>query len=574
VNDLEDRVRAHLHARLAAVDVAPGSPDAVRPARPRRWIVPTAAAASVALVVAGAVGAWSTRGDDDDGDDPGDAVVVTDDPETSTTVGVTVDTPVPTTVPAPSHPGIAIAPSSPVWSPADAMPVIIGHGDGFVAIVQTGGATTLRSSDDGTTWYETAVDIGGAVVRRLVSDGDVLLATGSLDDEPWAATSADDGRTWSRVALGLPDLTQPEWTQRWTDVSGAARVAGGFVLVGAITDRADLAALMLAQTGIDMATFDGYGESWSGTTAEIDPGGDAEPITLDVSGLDPSVRDPYGRLTTVVWRVDGDGTASEPSVDPFGAGRGAQVVVSGPLGAAVLSSTDQGRGPSWMEASSDGVTWTEVPLPEGLTNQRLSAGSTGYVLTDQDGRAMWRSDDLGTWTAVEPGLPDVGAMWSIAASGPAGFVAVARPSVPAEEPEGPIVVDSDGRRLTVDEAAGLTTVVDIATGEELLRWEGDVSAPPAGVMTVEDDELRYADPETGEVVFQAALAEVMRAMSARQGMPEPSDVLVRWSADGITWDEVPVPDGTVSLLAAVSDDRVLVMPLSLEGSVVEDVVTR
>jgi hypothetical protein len=574
VNDLEDRVRAHLHARLAAVDVAPGSPDAVRPARPRRWLVPTAAAATVALVAAAGVGAWSARDAGDDAGDAGDAVVVADDPETPTTVGVTVDDPVPTTTappPTPAEPGIEIAPSGPVWSPADSQPVIAGHGDGFVAIVQSGGATTLRTSADGSTWNETAVDVGGAAVRDLTSNGDALLATGSLDDEPWAATSADDGRTWSAVELALPDLAQPEWTRRWADVSGAAPVPGGFVVVGGMSDTVDLPALALAQTGVDMTTFDGYGEGWGDTTVEIDPGGDDAPITVDLTVVDAAVRGPYGRTTALVWQVDGDGIASAPSVDPFGAGRVPRVAASGSAGVAVLTTTAGGQGPTALSSSSDGVTWTDVRLPTEATYADLSAGSTGYLLAD--GSGVWRSDDLLAWESVEQGLPDVGASWSVAAGGPAGFVAVAWPMVPAEEPQGPIVVESGGRRLTVDEDAGLTTVVDIATGEELLRWEGDVSAPPPGVLTADDDGVRYADPDTGEIVFEVALDEMMRAMSARAGSAHRGEPFVRWSVDGTTWQEVAVPGGTVSILAAVSDDRALVMPLSLEGSGFEDLAT-
>jgi hypothetical protein len=506
VTDLETRVRAHLQARLAAVEVAPGSPDVVRSAPGRRWLVPTAAAASLALVAAAGLGAWLVQDDGGTGG-AGDAMVVGEQPETTTAAPTTAATeaPVVATTGVPdgdtspagetSTPPVVVGVEDPL-----SRQVPVGHGDGFVAVGNwSDGTVRLRTSSDGTTWAETPVDLGGGTVQRLTSDGETLLAAGYLSDgAPWVGVSRDGGATWRGRPLPTPDDVWP------LNVHAVGTVGGrGMLVIG---------------------------------SRPHSPGGPA---------------------STFAW-WSSDGEVWELEVEPLGPAVNVDDVVVGPHGLVAVTSTV--ASPPVLQFSADGDQWEPITLPVELAGgiPAVGAGPGGYVVVAQGGVVLHSSDGR-AWTLVGDLHDEQRSMaygFDVVGGG-AGFVVAFVENVQNDEP---IVIERDGRRLTADPGNDLTTIVDVATGDELLRYEGDVSTPPTEVLRTEGDHLTYFDPATGEAVFSFTLAEMTAAMNARPGGGSTPVGHVFTSLDGTGWQEVSLPDGTQAAQLAVSATAILATP--------------
>jgi hypothetical protein len=401
--DLEGRVRDHLHARLAAVPVPPGTAAAVRPSQGRRWLAPAVAAAVV--IVAAGIGVWATW----DGDDTGAPLVVTDDPATTTTPATSASTTAsPTTtemtgVPTTSLDDVASAGSARVdvveWTPARVGP-IVGLGDGFVTVYagEPGGAVVRRSAD-GRTWDDVPSDLNLQGVSQLDADGDRLLVVGWREDfvQPWAGISTDGGATWTGTDLPGIDGEVRHAVRRQVYVADAALGPDGAVIVGAIVDTIDWRALAIEVTGVDHGEFNGGGGGDSTSyTVTYEDGAEIE-YDLEALGLPaPSM---IGAPASA-WTWD-DGGGWERS-EPFGAAS-VYAVVHGPLG--FVAHTQRADGSpdfnqlhdfNQLQRSADGRTWQPGPVPDGYSNvEALVASSDRYVLV-ADGDVLTSSDAI-TW---------------------------------------------------------------------------------------------------------------------------------------------------------------------------------
>jgi hypothetical protein len=572
-DELEDRLAELLSAALEPAGAwARERTPVARPGRRPWWGL--GAVAACAAVVAGGLGVRAALRDDaSDADAP---VVIADEPATTEPEPTTE--PVPTTTaddpePAPPAPTPGVA----ATAAAGDRTALTGHGEGFVAIVtHADGTSVVRTSPDGTTWSEHAIDLGGTV-DHLVSDGSTLTAVGiqgewGHDRLPSAWQSTDGGATWTGGPMPLPDL--PLIDDSLLSIGNTAVAAGDAgVLVTAVAYRwLDLFALVERQTGAPFP--EGARLDADGTTITVTPL-DGEPFTVDASGVDPSVAvltDPVEIGVTWVWRPDG---TWEVALDPFAS------LVDTPTGPAGFPGTlALPYGATWGPAgylvwtpghlwsSTDGMGWEAAAVPDGMLNQPLLASDGERYLAVLDEGQVMASTDLRTWERVADIADDPATIWGGSGQlvgGRGGFLALrwTYPQVAPEE-RSPVVVERDGRRLTFDRGAGVVSVVDVATGAELLRWEGDLDAMPPELFAPLDADARFLDPATGAVAFAISIDDLAAAMRAqdqvdRDALPPPTFQVLA-SADGTTWQPAAVQDDTVGASLAVSDTATAVVP--------------
>jgi hypothetical protein len=569
-DDLEQRLAEVLRAAQEPLGAwardEPAQTDH-RPSRHGRARALVAVAASVAVVGAG-VGVWAAR---DGGDEAAAPVVVTDEPTTTTG-------PEPTTTVATADPTLSAVPT-PVVAPTAAVGervALTGHGEGFVALVtRADGSQIVRTSPDGTTWTERGVDLGGGTVDQLVSDGTTLTAVGvqgsfGEDRLPSAWRSTDGGATWSGGPLPLPEL--PALDDSILSIGNLAVAAGddGVVVTGVVSRWLDLPTLVERQTG--EAIPEGSRFEVDGTTITVTPP-EGEPIVVDASGADPSIARLFDHVELgVLWRSTSGG-GWEAELEPFGPDRLPYVAVAGPAGFLVgtqlaVDFPAMPEGPlNLLHRSVDGRTWEDAPMPDGMVNVPSLAWGGGRYLALLDEGVVVTSTDLRTWERAGDVVADssVTAAGQLAGGG-AGFVVVtwSHPGV-APEDRSPVVVERDGRQLTFDRGAGVVSVADVATGAELLRWEGDLDTMPPEVFAPLDGDARFLDPATGEVAFAIPIDDLGAAMQAqdqvdRDALPPPTvEVLV--SADGSTWEPVTIPGDAVGADLAVSGTAVVIVPV-------------
>lgn len=126
--------------------------------------------------------------------------------------------------------------------PPSQMLAVTAGGPGFVASGALGSHPAVWSSADGRKWAATVLPVPAgarsAVLRQVAASRRRVAAAGTEDTAagrlPFAAVSADSGRTWREFALPLPGC------QPGVPVPGAARAAvtaivaagGGFVITG------------------------------------------------------------------------------------------------------------------------------------------------------------------------------------------------------------------------------------------------------------------------------------------------------------------------------------------------------
>jgi hypothetical protein len=562
IDDLEDRLAELLGTALEPAGAwARSRTPMARPGR-RPWRALGAAAAGVAVLVGG-LGVRAAVRDDAEDDGP---VVIADEPTTTTSAPMTV-----------APPRLVVGPAA---TPFDHV-AVTAHGDAFVALLtREGRRATVWSSADGVEWTEHTVDLGGRTFDHLASDGSTLLAVGvdRLHPErtPDAVRSDDGGATWSDARMPPPDLPSIDHSVSWVREVALTASDDGFLVTAPVHRWLDLEAVARDQTGAGLPAD--YRSAMSGTTVVVTPVGGAEPITLDVSGEDPRVSSLSPYVTNAVWTFDPE-EGWDSVTGAFGVGGMPTGSAWGPAGYLVATQpwADADRPPSGtggelgptLWRSSDGRSWEQLAPMAGMLNvPEVAAGGDGRYLVLLDERRVATSTDLVDWRRGDdlPASTDGGTV----VAGAAGFVVsgwweVPRPSEPT------VVVERDGRRLTMDRVAGRTTVVDLASGEELLRWDGLVVELPPQVFSVVGDEVRFHDVDTGAVVFAIPEDEMMAAVAAADEQAGPTEPSVAqtavWSADGRSWDAEPIAGGMRGIVA-VGADAVLFIPVVGDGGVV------
>jgi hypothetical protein len=183
-----------------------------------------------------------------------------------------------------------------------------------------------------------------------------------------------------------------------------------------------------------------------------------------------------------------------------------------------------------MAVSTDGVEWSKMTLaglldPEDGTSAQLNVG--------------------------------------MSAAGPGGITAIAGIDVDAALEAGGFSIEKDGVRLTMTESRYQAMVAsDIATGEELGRWDG--RTPPDANATLGYDEhgtgFRVLNPD-GTVRVRFTDAD-MQELFLQQGGYSPKSVVLH-STDGINWsrdDVSPIAgfDSVGATRVQVTDSSVLI----------------
>jgi hypothetical protein len=231
-------------------------------------------------------------------------------------------------------------------------------------------------------------------------------------------------------------------------------------------------------------------------------------------------------------------------------------------------------GSSKLYASADGMAWTESDMPSGLYNivNVLSNGTvvafgsdmTGlrpFTAVSTDG-VEWSKLTLASLLDPEDGKSAELNIW-LSAAGPSGIIAIAGINVDAALEAGGFSIEKDGVRLTMTESRYQSMVAtDVATGEELGRWDG--RTPPGANATLGYDEqgrgFRVLNPD-GSVRVSFTDTD-MQGFYDQQGDYVPKSVVLH-STDGINWsrDDVSPIVGFDSFGATrvqVTDSSVLI----------------
>ena len=112
------------------------------------------------------------------------------------------------------------------------MLAVTATADGFLAVGSHGSRPAAWTTSDGRTWSQADLPLPagatGAVLEHVAADGRIVVAVGvaqtAAGQVPFAARSADGGRTWTEAALPVPAGT--------AQVSALAAAGGSFTVTG------------------------------------------------------------------------------------------------------------------------------------------------------------------------------------------------------------------------------------------------------------------------------------------------------------------------------------------------------
>jgi hypothetical protein len=240
-------------------------------------------------------------------------------------------------------------------------------------------------------------------------------------------------------------------------------------------------------------------------------------------------------LWAATW--DGSPTASQASV-PI------QQVVATPAGFVGLGEE------IWF--SPDGLTWTTNPLPSAdaylSSSFTFDGGIVAFVGT-RNGARILRLDERGgspQWLDI-PGLPENSQGWFGFGSRLGVVLDAAEPGPPPP----PLVVETDGHRLTIDNETGTAEVVALATDEVVATADFGRRLDDDASIVFGSDGVTVTDPVTGAVivVFPTDVLEAAsRALYETEPMTEPEeyrpDTWLLATLDGETFVLDDLDDGT------------------------------
>ena len=117
------------------------------------------------------------------------------------------------------------------------MLAVTATADGFLAVGSNGSRPAAWTTPDGRTWTQADLPLPaaatGAVLQHVAADGRIVVAAGAAQTAagqvPFAARSADGGRTWTESALPVPAGT--------AQVSALAAADGSFTVTGTFGAR-------------------------------------------------------------------------------------------------------------------------------------------------------------------------------------------------------------------------------------------------------------------------------------------------------------------------------------------------
>jgi hypothetical protein len=256
--------------------------------------------------------------------------------------------------------------------------VIVGIGG------QAGQLPLAWSSADGTTWVAEQPGGDGRTPTDAVPWGERLLAIGGGTTGRCGHPAALD--SWVRGADG-------RWAEApWTDDfciggSGAAAVAG---------DHAIFAGVGSGEQPFIWRSTDGL--TW--TAVPIGSADGAPRAAATLGGMDLV----FGTGSTGAWVTRSTGGASWSAREPLGASQSLDVLAADPLGDRVAVVVRDASGVVGTLTTKDGTNW-ESALANGLAGDLLARivpvdGGLIALGGDEAGPRAWASTDGATWTIV------------------------------------------------------------------------------------------------------------------------------------------------------------------------------
>lgn len=492
---IDERVRDHLHAGAASLDLPSGDVGAVlgRASRRRRFRRAGGSAVLAAVVAtSGVVVLGEGRSGESVLADGGAAVTESsyDWHVVETERGLTY-----ATAPVATDDGTSFSIST---APA------IAEG----AAEDDGTNEVVYRSADGRNWEPTTMP-EGLLAGSLATDGDVLYAMatapeGDGGDVLALARTEDAGATWTvtRLPIGLEDLRERHPGSLEVEVGSMSIVRGAAGMVGMVTVRLAVDPENVIPGGV------GFRESASFTDRGVEvqswPNGDGVPpqtrsLAWDEVDLAAELRDFAGRRTLYTFTIDEVGGATDvvemPVPDDV---RAPALLVDESRYILAVNQSAFGRGGVAVRTSTDGRSWdtAESPFQEHggyLMGSGLLDGRPALAVHTELGATVAVAEG-GGWRTTEPlqtmdgddGAP-VQLHFGEFAFGASGMAALVWSADEQQPPQAWVVHSTDGRSLT---AVDLTDHVD-----HLERYHSvdlDVTADAIIVRTWRED------PEGGE----------------------------------------------------------------------------
>ncbi|HMZ22773.1 MAG TPA: Ig-like domain-containing protein, partial [Blastocatellia bacterium] len=256
---------------------------------------------------------------------------------------------------------------------------LLANGGNIYAATEGGGIS--RSVDDGRTWNQANVGLGGGLIFRSLAALDTEIFTGGETDTMGVYRSADQGQTW--IASGLPNES----------IRTMASFAGN-LYVGTFGDGFRLNGIYRSMD---------HGRTW----AQANQGLPRVPV---FSNDDFPIVEAFGAVGTTLFAATSSGVFR--SLDQGGnwiaANAGFPESTFGLAFAANGSTAFIGTNYGVFRSSNNGAVWTQTAEPVGsLTTESLLV-KNGVLYAGTHGNGVYRSADGGqSWTLVNQGLGEL-----------------------------------------------------------------------------------------------------------------------------------------------------------------------
>ena len=424
---------------------------------------------------------------------------------------------------------------------------VVSVGDGRVLVQAYGNdGNQVMVSENGTDWTVLAMPADFAPERFDIA-GDRWLVTGcdtsTMENNIQAFFSDDQGATWTDLALDIGGADET--------TSVAAALVSGQNMVIATESRVhpDIASVIVGRDLVaDKDSIKGW-MSVEGDTVSFTRDESSTPESFELTAEEEDFL--YGGDRSFVRLFHSDGGSAEQvaefpawEVTGYGADDGFHLTMLATEGDMLLT-------------SSDGRQWSEAPLTtdDGVPVSRFYTyyGSTeDTVWTSGQTSSEYRVERFdGVYTpALVAELPNGIARVDRLSVGPAGIAMVALPeSTPNADIVPTFQVAKDGYELRYNEPEGGITLWDLSEDTAIYVFDAETAQSnmlPEGVREVEGgddgpDLLVFEDPETGELLVSFTMEELEPWIGddsftvSADIRPEQLEQWVGWSADGTSW---------------------------------------
>ena len=432
----------------------------------------------------------------------------------------------------------------------------------------------VRYTVDGVTWEPREVSAPpGATYFSSVAAVDDRLAVVYSNVDPMTGTTSDgtvtvattsDLSTWTEQDIVVPSPGELPDGINWS-VYAQELVANGDGWVLSVSDSIDADPFALlpqdVRNEMDAGNGFGFGTTDTGITVDFDADGNnpstSRTFTWDELGVAPEVAQLVSEqdYSPTLWAAPWDGQPTLADAPPM-----MGPIASAPAG--FVQWTDQ----TWF--STDGITWTASPLPEGAAWVSGAFGIDGGLIvmssTESGESAVYRLDERGgNAVLLDLPLPDSSSLsptGPVGGSGPSGAVVSVDALVAPQEQ---VSVEVDGYRLTLPGRSGVFEVTDVATDEVVVSERPLGEGAEDSLLRFDESGITVIDPTTDDVlvVFSQDVLETAQNEYFDQGGGDYNpDFWLLASLDGerfVLDDLEDVIDGPMSL--ATNGSRLLLL---------------